>query len=199
VCTQIEAPNNLWVVQCNGVNATNVGQVTAVLDDLKTNEPNAKISLEVTNSEGSVLPDGLFAGYNIVSILMRYCGFTSIPFGLISTLPDDLYNLDLDLNQISDIDFDQLNALPFAQSLQKLQLVSNRIASLPEDAFVNLSSLTRLDLKDNLIEELLDNTFRGLESLQELYLYDNRIKRVDKNAFATLDKLLYPLSGHQQH
>jgi len=189
VCHHIDALDAMYMVQCYDVNATNVWQVSLVLDDLKLRESYARIRVEVSNSDGSVLPDGVFAGYKIVSVIMNNCGFKSIPFRLIDTLPDYLFNLDLGQNEISDIDVDQLNALPFAQSLLTFRLFSNKIVSLPEDAFVNLTNLTKLDLKDNLIEEVVDNTFRGLEKLKGLYLYENQLKRVDKDAFATLEKL----------
>jgi len=182
--------DGMWMVQCYGVNANNVYQVTAILDDIRFKHKSSHIRVEVSDSVGSDLPDDLFTGYLIQSVMMRNCGFTSLPFGVITSLPPEtMLNLDLSQNQIDDIDFDRFNQLPFVQHLNALHLYSNRIAALPEDALVNLGNLTLLYLQDNLLEELVDNVFRGLEKLHALHLYENSIRSVGRDAFAGLVSL----------
>uniref|UniRef100_A0ACB8FPN4 Uncharacterized protein n=1 Tax=Sphaerodactylus townsendi TaxID=933632 RepID=A0ACB8FPN4_9SAUR len=54
----------------------------------------------------------------------------------------------------------------------------NRIKKVNRDDFANLSSLKRIDLTSNLISQIDDDAFRSLPHLQELILRDNQIRQL---------------------
>ncbi|XP_071956839.1 uncharacterized protein [Antedon mediterranea] len=63
--------------------------------------------------------------------------------------------------------------------IQRLVLKSNKIHSLPENAFTGLASLEELDLSDNQIHILPDNVFDDLKALKTLNLSGNRVSKLE--------------------
>ncbi|XP_076457608.1 toll-like receptor 4 [Babylonia areolata] len=57
-----------------------------------------------------------------------------------------------------------------------LLLASNRLRTVPDDAFLSLQDLRQLDLSDNHISSLQQYAFRGLSGLTTLSLWDNSLK-----------------------
>ncbi|XP_062621341.1 carboxypeptidase N subunit 2-like [Saccostrea cucullata] len=70
-----------------------------------------------------------------------------------------------------------------------IDLGSNQITTLGDNAFYGLSNLTRLGLRDNEITNIQTNAFNGLPNLQDLDLQQNRINTLGDNAFDSLSNL----------
>lgn len=179
----------LYLVQCIGIDQTNLYEVTAILTEIKYRYSDKIIDMQVMDSVGVEFPDDIFLDYNIVSLTMTRCGFTELPYGLLSNLHKTFFSLDFCENRIVSIDPEKMNSLPFADNLSQLHLHSNNLTKLPQDAFANYSKLTSLTLQNNPLQELVDNTFRGLTSLKMLHLYGNEIENVSPGAFAVLPQL----------
>lgn len=179
----------IFYVQCYGITNETLWEVTAVLTRIKIKFPTYVISVDCSNSVGADIPDTIFEGYKIVRLKMSNVGFSTLPYGLLSTLGEHIIGLDFSGNRIDSVDFEQLNRLPFTANLRDLQLHDNQIQELPADAFAQLAKLQILHLQNNRIEELVDNVFRGLTNLTDLYLFENHIGAVGAEAFAVMPKL----------
>uniref|UniRef100_A0A803VF42 Slit guidance ligand 3 n=1 Tax=Ficedula albicollis TaxID=59894 RepID=A0A803VF42_FICAL len=98
-------------------------------------------------------PSACTCSNNVVDCRGR--GLTEIP----ANLPEDIWEIDISKNQITDI---------------------------APDAFKGLKSLISLLLNANKINCLRVNTFQGLHNLKLLSLYDNKLQTVSKGLFAPL-------------
>uniref|UniRef100_A0A8C3JZJ3 Slit guidance ligand 3 n=1 Tax=Calidris pygmaea TaxID=425635 RepID=A0A8C3JZJ3_9CHAR len=98
-------------------------------------------------------PSACTCSNNVVDCRGR--GLTEIP----ANLPEDIWEIDISKNQISDI---------------------------APDAFKGLKSLISLLLNANKINCLRVNTFQGLHNLKLLSLYDNKLQTISKGLFAPL-------------
>ena len=73
--------------------------------------------------------------------------------------------------------------------LEKLQLASNALTSLPEDVFDGLSNLTTLDLHNNSLSSLPEDVFDGLSSLTLIRLTSNALTSLPEDVFDGLSNL----------
>lgn len=178
-----------WLVQCYGLNSSTIYELKSVLRYIQVKHHSKEIMMDISLSVGEDFPDDIFLGYKIISLAMTNCNFTELPYGLLSNMPIYLGYLEFSDNSISTIDKERFNQLPFVNGLRTLNLQNNRIESLPEDAFVNLTSLDSLSLQYNLLETLAGNTFRGLSTLKTLYLHQNALVSLETSTFFPLKNL----------
>ncbi|KAH3742013.1 hypothetical protein DPMN_048743, partial [Dreissena polymorpha] len=71
-----------------------------------------------------------------------------------------------------------------------LDLSSNMIEFLPDDAFIGLPNLNDLNLNANRIGNITRKSFKGLTQLQTLYLSENDLKTIEDGAFEELPNLV---------
>ena len=76
-----------------------------------------------------------------------------------------------------------------AKSLKSLNLVANKLTTIPKEAFSGLSKLETLDLGGNQIPELPKEAFSGLSKLEKLYLQSNKLTTIPNEIFTALPKL----------
>lgn len=162
---------------------------------IKTLETNSFRSLQqlenlylvsLRNDEFNRISDCFFDGLKSLSLLKL--NFNSLSFiepnGFFGL--HNLKELDLSRNQI------QLDTAMFSQltGLKKLDLSRNGIVTIPDNAFLSLTSLERLNLAYNRLA-ILTNTasFSGLVSLRDLDLSFNVLLHVDVDILACLVKL----------
>ena len=82
--------------------------------------------------------------------------------------------------------------------LQALGLPNNRLRSIPETAFRELSYLERLDLSHNKLSNLNQTSFREVKNLTFLDLSDNEITNFDPDSFSSLQNLkILKLKGNR--
>lgn len=74
-------------------------------------------------------------------------------------------------------------------NIEVIDLVGNKIKTLPESAFVGLKKLRSLRLQRNQITEVGEAVFRDLVSLKNLELHENLLTRIASNALASCSKL----------
>ena len=101
-------------------------------------------------------------------------------------MTDRLSELRLNANRISSLHEDAFNDLT---ALTELSLDNNSIVSLHEDAFDGLTALTELSLDNNSIVSLDEDTFDGLTALTALHFANNRISALDADLFDGLTAL----------
>ncbi|PVD18368.1 hypothetical protein C0Q70_20917 [Pomacea canaliculata] len=80
-------------------------------------------------------------------------------------------------------------------SLQFLSLAHNELTSLPANLFASLTNLTRLDLQNNLLQSLPAGIFGNLRNLKQLNLESNRLAVLESGLFANLVRLEVLLLG----
>ena len=78
---------------------------------------------------------------------------------------------------------------PLSSELKTLDLGQNRIETIPEGIFDELSSLYALRLAGNDIAKLSNNTFGNVSSLQVLNLASNRLEAIPQGTFVGLQHL----------
>ena len=107
----------------------------------------------------------------------------------IPPLPQDipLKLIDLSSNSIPCISND---AFSNQYELQSLVLIHNKIHRIPGDAFRNLGKLQSLDLSRNDISVLKQKAFSGLQELQQLNLRGNSLSHIECDVFRELPNLL---------
>ncbi|XP_072043499.1 toll-like receptor 6 [Amphiura filiformis] len=79
--------------------------------------------------------------------------------------------------------------LPSNASLQGIELHSNQLNNIPDDAFAGLNNLLDLDLSSNNICYIYDNSFKGLHKLFKLDLSNNNLKNLTGIPFRDLVSL----------
>jgi Leucine-rich repeat (LRR) protein len=67
--------------------------------------------------------------------------------------------------------------------IRELRLTANKIATIEEQAFVNLSRLERISLGQNQLTQLDPRSFVGLPNLRDFYASTNKITQLQKNIF----------------
>ncbi|KAE8613491.1 hypothetical protein XENTR_v10007746 [Xenopus tropicalis] len=75
------------------------------------------------------------------------------------------------------------------QDTRTLLLLNNRLSSLSEKAFSNLSSLHRLDISNNFLDQLPSQLLSDLGNLTELRLRNNSIRSLDRDILQGLSLL----------
>ena len=101
----------------------------------------------------------------------------------------ELKYLNLTFNVLSEITSDT-----FSMDLSKTQhlnLSHNRISYVGETSFMFMHALTTLDLRSNNLVSLLDEALFGISSLEILHLENNQITKIDQDSFGTLGSLEY--------
>ncbi|RWS14692.1 Carboxypeptidase N subunit 2-like protein [Dinothrombium tinctorium] len=105
--------------------------------------------------------------------------FIEIP--AVSELPNNTYELDLSLNELTSVNFSE----PM-ESLSSLDLTGNEIQEIKSKAFDNVPTLEFLDLTDNQIEEIEVDAFAKLKNLKYLNLTNNKLGSLQKDTFNSL-------------
>ena len=90
-----------------------------------------------------------------------------------------LYLKNMNLTELPAGVFDGLEHRDLILSLQ-----GNKLRTLPEGLFRNLSSLKQLDLQGNKLRTLPEGLFRDLSSLRYLYLQNNGLEELPSSACA---------------
>lgn len=91
----------------------------------------------------------------------------------------------------------QPNAFANAANLETLEITGNPLTSLGASAFLG-TRLTWLDLDSNQIESIHQNAFAGLPTLRELNLTRNRIQELHPNVFSPLSSLTFVTLEYNQ-
>ncbi|XP_076250519.1 uncharacterized protein LOC143190227 [Rhynchophorus ferrugineus] len=155
------------------------------------------------------------AGGKLQSVDASKTGLKQVP----AALTHSIRTLKLADNRIKSVSCGELDTYPL---LQLLDLTSNNLVSIEEDALGRLESLTILYLTDNKIENIprslpeelsvlhlefnkivtvTKDDFEGMQKLEVLLLNDNKITLVEEGAFrhlsslATLDLSRNPISA----
>lgn len=92
--------------------------------------------------------------------------------------PLNLKELNLKGNRLT-----KLSSLSNLTSLTDLDLSSNQLLSLPEDAFKNLTNLETVDLSENQLLFLPETIFSQLFSLKMIHLNKNNLSKVEAKLF----------------
>ncbi|XP_076163087.1 G-protein coupled receptor rickets isoform X2 [Ptiloglossa arizonensis] len=119
----------------------------------------------------------------------RGAGFLSILDPLDSAvLPstENLTKLDLTSNNITDI---PVRAFHRISSLEVLLLRRNRLHTIADDAFTNLTSLRVLELDDNYLTKI-PTAIVNLSGLEDLSLSNNRIEALEERVFQSVINLV---------
>ncbi|XP_012142464.1 G-protein coupled receptor rickets isoform X2 [Megachile rotundata] len=118
----------------------------------------------------------------------RGAGFLSIlePFD-VTALPStvNLTKLDLTSNNITDIPVRAFHRIP---NLEVLLLRRNRLHTIADDAFANLTSLRVLELDDNYLTKI-PTAIVKLSGLEDLSLSNNRIETLEEHVFQRIANL----------
>lgn len=116
------------------------------------------------------------APLNAVWVNCRQDRYKVIPSA--AELPDNIYGLDLSLNQIKTLDVSDT-----IETLRMLRLDGNRLAVLEPASFEHLPNLTSLDLSYNNITALPNAVFDNLLGLKVLKLTSNYIEHLSEDTF----------------
>lgn len=101
----------------------------------------------------------------------------------VELLPQGTIRLDLSYNKFT-------SAANFTgDKLKYLSLRNNKITTLADKNFVNVSSLLELDLSENEITLINSDAFEGLKILRKLNLAENQITIIQPNAFSPFNHL----------
>ncbi len=153
------------------------------------------ISLQLTNNNLQVLPEGIFTDLtNLRELWLQDNQLTTLPATIVAGLKK-LRTLLLHNNQIT-----TLPETVFADlvNLQNLLLNKNKLIVLDPGIFHGLTNLQLISLENNLLVELPHNIFAGLTNLQQLILRNNKLVTLQPDIFAGLARLqLLSLSNNQ--
>ncbi|KAM7283663.1 leucine-rich repeat and fibronectin type-III domain-containing protein 3 [Ixodes scapularis] len=158
-------------IQCSPVN------FPRLMNALHASVQNVPIDLlHVNNSTVDSLPDGLFSKLDIQSLHLARCQLKQVSDKALQGLEKSLASLSLPDNQLTEVPVQALRRL---SSLRQLDLSSNAIKTVPDNAFSSLP-LNTLKLADNELT-ILDEAFAGLEpSLKNLNLKGTGQERVPR-------------------
>ncbi|CAN7991153.1 unnamed protein product [Ixodes hexagonus] len=158
-------------IQCSPVN------FSRLMNALHASVQNVPIDLlHVNNSTVESLPDGLFSKLDIQSLHLARCQLKQVSDKALQGLEKSLASLSLPDNQLTEVPVQALRRL---SSLRQLDLSSNAIKTVPDNAFGNLP-LNTLKLADNELT-ISDEAFAGLESsLKNLNLKGTGQERVPR-------------------
>lgn len=162
-------------VQCSPVN------FARLMNALHASAQNVPIDLlHINNSTVEALPDGAFAKLDIQSLHLARCQLRRVSERALQGLENSLASLSLPDNLLEEVPVAALRRLA---SLRQLDLSSNAIHQVPDNAFSGLP-LNTLKLADNELS-IADDAFAGLEdSLKNLNLKGTGQERVPRAASA---------------
>lgn len=127
----------------------------------------------------SELADGTFSVLTELKVLNlrgnRLTTFSDKVFGFNAT---NLRELNLKNNKLT-----ELSSLNYLTSLSDLILSSNRLSTLPEDIFRNISLLENLDLSENQLTFLPEAIFHDLLTIKAIHLHKNNLSKVEPKLF----------------
>lgn len=168
-------------------------------------------SLNIVNlTLGGSIPNATFEllrNTTINTLIMSNNRIRHIPSRAFADL-ENLQLLDLSSSgiiSVADTAFDGLKALTnlklndnvldnvprnMPATLNLLYLNGNRISSLPDDIFIDLTNLQKLYLGGNVIVTLYQSSFSGLINLKVLHLVQNKIGNLPGRVFEPLTRLL---------
>uniref|UniRef100_A0A8C4QPU1 Slit homolog 2 (Drosophila) n=1 Tax=Eptatretus burgeri TaxID=7764 RepID=A0A8C4QPU1_EPTBU len=106
-------------------------------------------------------------------------------------IPHDVTELYLDGNQLPMVPKDLVNS----KNLKLIDLSNNRISTISNFSFANMSQLSTLILSFNRLQCLPVEAFSGLKSLRVLSLHGNDISMVPSGAFSDLTSLSHLALG----
>lgn len=157
-------------VQCDMVDFT---KLLHTLDHYCKNIP--LDLLYINNSTVLALKDSIFKNLEIHNIQLSGCKIRNIAPGAFIGQEENLKNLNLQENDLTEVPVESLRYVKF---LSLLDLSHNRIKQVPDGAFRTLRKLTSLKLSDNNVT-LSPGAFQGLEnSLKNLNLKGSNQKVV---------------------
>ncbi len=102
---------------------------------------------------------------------------------------DEVAKGSLNLRNKELTDLNGFNEVPDLDKLLLLNLSHNKLATLPENIFQELTRLRNLFLNDNRLTKLSANIFHSLTALQMLDLYNNQLNGLPINIFNGLSEL----------
>lgn len=145
------------------------------------------LGFRINNNPGvKFLPTNLFRVFpDLLAVEVWFCSVTSVNGNHFKNL-SKLKFLNLDSNEIEHISDDAFVDLV---SLETLDLGHNRIKSLSEYIYVTLEALESLFLHDNEIEFLHPKTFSSLVNLKDVDFDRNEIASLDENIFENTTSL----------
>ncbi len=110
-------------------------------------------------------------------------GITEVPS---YNIPAEAVKVDLSWNQIAQI---RRKSFSHLGVLEELDLWSNKIHTIENEAWDGLVSLKTLSLQYNQIEVIRENSFNHLSACEELNLYGNKIHTLENGAWNGLESL----------
>lgn len=127
----------------------------------------------------SNLTDGVFSLLTELKVL-------NLRGNLLTTFSDKVFGFETsnlkELN-LKDNRLTELSSLSRLASLSDITLSSNRLSSLPENIFRNVSLLENLDLSENQLQFLPKNIFSNLSTIKAIHLHKNNLSKVDGKLF----------------
>lgn len=134
--------------------------------------------LYINNSTIDKLENNIFANLRLHNVQLSSCKIKTINDNAFSGQEKVLKNLNLQDNLLDAV---PIKALKTLSILSLLDLSKNRIAQIPDNAFVGLGKLATLKLSDNNVT-LAAGAFKGIESsLKNLNLKGTKQKRVPES------------------
>lgn len=145
-------------------------------------------SITIEHDKLSILPVGIFAGFDKLRVLNLW-------YDELSILPVDVFNglnklgkLILSYNKLNELLVGVFNGL---NNLRILVLNNNELNNLPIDVFKGLTKLENLHLDYNKLKGLRTGVFNGLDNLRGLYISHNQLSELPVDVFKGLVKLRF--------
>lgn len=113
-------------------------------------------------------------------------GYNLTDISLLKYLPENVTELNLSDNNISEIPADLFEELT---GLENFYIERNKLTKLPKGLFKNCKNLNWISFTGNKIEILEDGDFEGLDNLTILDFEKNKIRKIETNALAGMPKL----------
>jgi len=147
-------------------------------------ESNACLFVDVATED---LVDVFNATYNVRSISFDWSVIRNFPTAIKTTSRfSNVISIDLaclGIKTAPKIKFD------FIESLDVLEMGTNKIEVLPSNMFEFVPTITSLNLERNQIKTIHPNAFNGLKNLQTLMLGYNQIREIDSKMFLPFQQL----------
>ena len=153
------------------------------------------VKLILDSNPLAILKDFVFSPLrSLRTLLISQTQITVNPKAFVNlTLLRELSLSDIGLRTFPEFYLHNETVLP---KLERLNLNSNSIESLPLELLRGLDAVSELELKGNRISVLVGNNFAGLRNLNTLWLSDNwRLTNVASNAFNTTSLRVLSLSN----
>lgn len=144
--------------------------------------------LSLEGNRELILKENSFKGYSLTLLNLDDCGLNEVPY--LGEMKS-LVILQLGTNPLSSLNE---NAFEGLSSLEKLELPSCQLTSIHEEAFENLEKLNSLVLSVNKLTSLEDHLFHDIvESLRELHLDHNSLETIEVRCPLSIAKSLSTL------